>query len=392
MWREPRPVPPSARVWWDWALVAVLVPLAVVEGVTRADLPDRVLSAVVAAGLVSTLLWRRSKPLAAVAVGFGVGAVGTVVLGREFPDQDVMVYLLLLPFALFRWGSGREMVLGAAVMLGKVGLSAVLGHLNPADALAGVVVLFSAMTLGAAVRYRSRARARELDQVKLVERERLARDLHDTVAHHITAMAIRAQAGIATAGTDPSAAVDALRVIDAEAGRALDEMRSIVRILRTADPADPANPADPSEPAGLAPNPRVADLERLVSLSRGGPAVAVEVDGDIDDLPSPVAAAVYRLVQEAVTNARRHARNATRIDVRVVADDAEVRLRVNDDGEPVPRRSSGARGYGLIGMSERANLLGGTCAAGPDADRGWTVTAVLPRAGAGTGAGAGASR
>lgn len=375
-------MPPSARVWWDWALVAVLVPLAVVEAVLRAGLTDRVLSAVVAAGLVSTLLWRRSRPLAAVAVGFGVGALGTVVLGYEFPDQDVMVYLLLLPFALFRWGSGREMALGAAVMLGKVGLSAALGHLRPPDALAGVIVLFSAMTLGAAVRYRHRARARELDQVKLVERERLARDLHDTVAHHITAMAIRAQAGIATAGTDPSAAVDALRVIDAEAGRALDEMRSIVRILRTADAADP------EEPAGLSPHPRVADLERLVSPPRGGPAVAVEVDGDIDDLPSPVAAAVYRLAQEAVTNARRHARNATRIDVRVTADDAEVRLRVNDDGDPVPRRSSGARGYGLIGMGERVNLLGGTCAAGPDADRGWTVTAVLPRAGAASAPGA----
>lgn len=367
VWREPRPVPPSPRAWWDWALVAVLVPLAVAEGVLRADLSDRVFSVVVDIGLMSTLLWRRSRPLAAVAVAFGGVAVCSVVMGREFPDQDVMVYLLLLPFALFRWGSGREMVLGAAIMLGKVGLSAALGHLLPSDALAGVIVLFSAMTLGAAVRYRSRARARELDQVKLVERERLARDLHDTVAHHITAMAIRAQAGIATASTDPSAAVDALRVIDAEAGRALDEMRSIVRILRTEGPVDPVD---------LAPNPGVADLGRLVSLSRGGPAVAVEVDGELDDLPSPVAAAVYRLAQEAVTNARRHARHATRIDVRVVADDTEVRLRVSDDGEP---RASGAPGYGLIGMSERANLLGGTCAAGPNADRGWTVTAVLPR-------------
>ncbi|WP_447004077.1 sensor histidine kinase [Saccharothrix isguenensis] len=368
VWREPRPVLRSPRVWWDWALVAVLAPLAVVEGVSRAGVPDRVLSVAVAVGLLFTLLWRRSRPLTAVAVAFGVSAVCTVVLGREFPDLDVMAYMLLLPFAVFRWGSGREMVLGAAVMLGKVGLSTALGHLRPQDTLAVVVVLFFPMALGAAVRYRARARARELEQAKLVERERLARDLHDTVAHHITAMAIRAQAGIATAASDPSAAVEALRVIDAEAARALDEMRGIVRILRAEQPVD------------LAPNPRVADLGQLVS--RTGPAVEVEVDGDLDDVPSPVAAAVYRLAQEAVTNARRHARHATRIDVRVVADDIEVRLRVSDDGEPVPRRPSGAPGYGLIGMSERAGLLGGTCAAGPNPDRGWTVTAVLPRTGA----------
>jgi signal transduction histidine kinase len=177
-------------------------------------------------------------------------------------------------------------------------------------------------------------------------------------------MAIRAQAGIATAATDPNAAVDALRVIDAEAARALDEMRDVVRILRAEQPVD------------LTPDPRVADLARLVS--RTGPPVEVEVIGDADSLPPPVGAAIYRLAQEAVTNARRHARQATRIDVNVVVDDTSVHLRVTDDGL---RRPAGLPGYGLVGMTERAGLLGGTCAAGPNADRGWTVTAVLPRTG-----------
>jgi signal transduction histidine kinase len=198
--------------------------------------------------------------------------------------------------------------------------------------------------------------------VKLLERERLARDLHDTVAHHVSAMAIRAQAGIATAASDPAAAIDALRIIDAEAARALDEMRGIVRILRAEEPMD------------LTPGPRVADLEQLAS--RTGPTVEVEVVGEADGLQPPVGAAIYRLAQEAVTNARRHARHATRIDVRVVVDENSVRLRVSDDGEPRP---SGAPGYGLVGMTERAGLLGGTCAAGPDPDRGWIVTAELPR-------------
>ncbi len=356
-------MPASPRVLWDWVLVGVLVPVAVVEGVIRPDVSPRPASVVLSAGLVLTLLWRRSRPLLMVATAMGVSALAELVVGREFPDQNTLVCLLLLPFSLFRWGSGREAVLGAAIMVGKVGLSAMLGHLILSDALGAFVVVFAAMAVGAALRYRTRARTRELDQVKLLERERLARDLHDTVAHHVSAMAIRAQAGIATAASDPDAAVDALRIIDAEAARALDEMRGIVRILRAEEPMD------------LTPGPRVADLERLAS--RTGPTVEVEVVGAADGLQPPVGAAIYRLAQEAVTNARRHARHATRIDVRVVVDESSVRLRVSDDGEPRP---SGAPGYGLVGMTERAGLLGGTCAAGPDPDRGWIVTAVLPRA------------
>jgi signal transduction histidine kinase len=347
-------------VWRDWVLVGVLVPVAVLEGVFRAGLSWRVLSVAICAGLVLTLLWRRSRPLLMVVVAFGVCALSSLVADAEFPRQNVLVYMVLLPFALFRWGSGREAVLGAAVMMGKIGLSAVLGYLGPGDALGGVVILVTAMALGAAFRYRSRARNRELDQVKLLERERLARDLHDTVAHHVSAMAIRAQAGIATAPTDPDAAVNALRLIDAEAARALDEMRGMVRLLRTE--------------ADLSPGPRVADLERLTSRTR--PPVDVAIVGNADGLPAPVSAAVYRLAQEAVTNARRHARHATRIEVRVEVDETSVRLRVSDDGQ---LRPAGTPGYGLLGMIERAILLGGTCAAGPNPERGWTVTAELPR-------------
>ncbi len=106
-----------------------------------------------------------------------------------------------------------------------------------------------------------------------------------------------------------------------------------------------------------------------VPVRRGG-------RGDVGDLPPLVQSAVYRLAQESVTNARRHARHATRIEVRVDADDTSVHLRVSDDGETAP---AGAPGFGLIGMIERADLLGGTCEAGPDPGRGWTVTATLPR-------------
>ena len=369
MWDEPRPGDPPQRVWRDWALVGVLVPIAVAEGVLRPDLAWRTISVVVAVGLVPTLLWRRTRPLLMVAIAFATCGLAPLLTGGHSPDLNVMVYLALLPYALFRWGSGREAVIGATIMLARVGLWTVLGYMSLADMTAGFAVLAAAMALGAALRYRSRARLRELDQVKLLERERLARDLHDTVAHHVSAMAIRAQAGLAVSAAQPNAATEALRVIEAEASRALAEMRTMVRVLRRDHPAD------------LAPSPRIRDLEQLASRSRAGPSVDVEVVGDLDDLPPSVGTTIYRLAQESVTNARRHARHATRIVVRVAADDASVHLRVSDDGDTSPIHPNSSPGYGLIGMIERAGLLGGVCEAGPNPDRGWTVTATLPRTG-----------
>ena len=105
----------------------------------------------------------------------------------------------------------------------------------------------------------------------------------------------------------------------------------------------------------------------------------MELVGDVETLPPSIGTAIYRLAQESVTNARRHARHATRIHVRVAADETSVHLRVSDDGEGAAVRATGSPGYGLIGMIERADLLGGTVEAGPDPERGWTVTAVLPR-------------
>jgi signal transduction histidine kinase len=368
VWDEPRPAGAPARGWVDWGLVGAVWVGAVVEGVLREDLPWRVMAVVLAVGLAPTLLWRRSRPLPMVAIAFGACAGAAVVAGGD-PQLSALAFLLILPYSLVRWGAGREILVGSAIVYGKVLLSLVLGHMSLGDTLGGMAILSASGALGAALRYRARARARELDQVKLLERERLARDLHDTVAHHVSAMAIRAQAGLATAAASPEAATDALRVIEGEASRTLAEMRSMVRVLRH------------NLPAERAPAPRVADLEQLGGRGRTGPPVEVEVVGDVDGLPPAVGTAIYRLAQESVTNARRHARHASAIRVRVVADDREVRLDVSDDGEPNALRQKGSPGFGLIGMIERADLLGGTCAAGPGPDRGWTVSAVLPRNG-----------
>lgn len=352
------------RVWRDWVLVAVLVPLAVLEGVLRPGLSWRALSVVVTVGLVAALLWRRTRPLQMVAAVFVVMGLLSVLSGGAIPGTYTGACALVLPYALCRWGSGREAVIGTVLVFLQMGLSAVVGATRPSDAVAGVAIVLSVMALGAAFRFRAGARTREFDQVKLLERERLARDLHDTVAHHVSAIAIRAQAGLATSVSRPGAAVEALRVIEAEASRTLTEMRGIVRVLRR------------DEPAGLAPSPRIADLAQLAGRHRDGPSVDVEVHGDV---PPSMGATIYRMAQESVTNARRHARHATRIEVRVDADAASVRLRVSDDGDTSIVRPTGSSSYGLIGMIERAHLLGGTCEAGPTPDGGWTVTAVLPR-------------
>ena len=357
--------PPPRRVWRDWVLVGVLPLLAVLEGAVRPDVPWRVLWVIVLVALVPTLLWRRTRPLLMLAIAFAATAVVTVLTGADSRFVTT-AYLLILVYAVVRWGTGRAMVLGAAIMLGSFILSFTMGPVLISDVIGGLAVLGSAITLAVAFRWRAAARARELDRVKLLEREQLARDLHDTVAHHVSAIAIQAQAGTAVAPTDPDAAARVLGVIEAEASRTLAEMRSIVRMLRRDDAAE------------TAPDPGIADLRRLARSEPGGPVIDVQTSGDVDELPPTIAAAVYRLAQEAVTNARRHARNATRVDVRLHADAAGIRLDVGDDGDPA---ASATPGYGITGMVERATLLGGTCEAGAAPGGGWVVTAVLPRSG-----------
>jgi signal transduction histidine kinase len=204
-------------------------------------------------------------------------------------------------------------------------------------------------------------------EVKLREREQLARELHDTVAHHVSAIAIQAQAGQAVAASRPAAALEALAIIEREASRTLTEMRTMVGALRAGDEA------------ALAPQPVSSDIDRL-AVSTTLP-VIVERSGDLADLNPLVDRALFRLAQESITNATRHARHATSVTVRLQGESDRVLLSVTDDGdarafEPLHH------GFGLVGMTERANLLGGTLHAGPDPRRGWSDHAVLPKSGA----------
>lgn len=366
LWDAPAAVPaPPRRVWRDWVLVGIIPALAVVEASLRTDVPWRWLWAVVLAALAPTLLWRRSRPFTMLAIAFAVGTtVGVATAGD--PQLYTTAYFLILLYSVFRWGSGRAMVAGGALVVIGMLLTFLATPPELADVIGGVAVAVTTSTLGLAVRWRRRARTRELEQVRLLEREQLARDLHDTVAHHVSAIAIQAQAGSAVAATDPGATVQVLHAIEAEATRTLREMRAMVGVLRAPDDA-------------LAPTPGLAEIRSLETADAATPAIAVRLGGDLDSVPPAVAAAVFRIAQEAVTNARRHAREVTRIDVGVNVDADGVRLEVRDDGGGAA--SVPPPGYGITGMRERAALLGGTCTAGPAPGGGWVVAATLPRAG-----------
>lgn len=361
---EPRVPDPPARVWWDRALVGALLVTAAAEAIWRTDVPARPLATVVAILVIAVLPWRRTQPLLATAVGFGgamVLQVPMILDGAADVGLHSMLVVLLLPYSLYRWASGPEALVGTAIVAVPAGLGLATSE-TLADVVGGATVLVASFALGAAMRYRAVAHHREVEQVRTLERGELARELHDTVAHHVSAIAIQAQAGRAVAATDPASAVETLAVIEAEASRTLSEMRTMVRVLRDGEAAD------------YAPQRGISELDTLTRMS---PAVQVHLGGGLAGLPHPVEVAVYRICQESVTNAIRHALNATAVTVEVSGEVGVVRLRVHDDGETA--RSATTLGYGLLGMAERAKLLGGACQAGPDPVGGWTVEATLPR-------------
>lgn len=366
MWAEPRPARPPVRVWRDWALVAVLVTSSFVETLLREDTAwaPLVVSLVVAA----CLLWRRTSPLAAVAVAFGALLAFDIarIVAVDTTGLQSIAGVLVLPYALLRWGTGREAALGLGIILIWLPVTLVVDPTSPAERVAGYGFFLFSATLGAAVRYRTSSHDREIEQVRLRQRNELARELHDTVGHRVVAIAVQAQAGRALSAADPERALATLVTIEEEASRTLREMRALVGVLRDGTDAD------------LAPRWGVADIERLARPGGEVLGVRVQVSGDVEAVDPAVSTALYMIAAEAVTNATRHASGATHVTVDVTASGRQVRLRVRDDGEASTAGPTPAAGYGLRGMAERASLLGGTLRAGPDPDSGWSVDASLP--------------
>ncbi|HRW19240.1 MAG TPA: histidine kinase [Dermatophilaceae bacterium] len=371
LWREPRAAypPPVGRV--DRLLVAGFEAAALVEGIARPGMQRQPWITLLAMAVIPALLWRRRHPLRACLAGFGVaGLMSAIQLATRRDDlgPSAMLVVIVLLYALLRWGSGREIAVGMPCVVAVVALGMAAGAAGPPDVVGGALFLLLVVALAVVVRYRADLGHRRHREIRNEERLALARELHDTVAHHVSAIAVQAQAGRVVAGARPERAVEILAAVEAEATHTLAEMRAMVRVLRT-DDAD----------AAYAPRFGVADLPALARTVRR-PTVEVRLDDSVSAVPRQVDAALYRIAQEAITNAVRHARGASVVQIEVCRVGDTVRLRVLDDG--TGPSSSDVRGFGLTGMAERAQLLGGELSAGPSPQGGWLVQAVMPAGGA----------
>jgi signal transduction histidine kinase len=218
-----------------------------------------------------------------------------------------------------------------------------------------------------------REQAAEARRIVIEERTRIARELHDVVAHRVSLMTVQAGGAKAVAGEDPAAALQAMGAVE-EAGRqALDELRHLLGVLRPeSDKVD-----------GLGPQPGLGDLPRLIEqIRRAGVDVALTVDGLPAGLPARLDLFASRIVQEALTNVLKHAGPGARTEVRLRTDRSGLVIEVlNDGGGAIADDVSAPGGHGIIGMRERALLLGGRLDAGPRAGGGFQVIAHLPTGG-----------
>ena len=225
-----------------------------------------------------------------------------------------------------------------------------------------------AWALGEATRNRQAAINEQTRRAVADEQARIARELHDVIAHSVSVIVVQAAAADEVFETRPDQARAALRSIESAGREALRELRLLLGAVRPGEPGGPA-----------APQPGLSGLDELVEPLRGvGLAVALRREGAVRPLPAGVDLSAYRIVQEALTNTLRHGR-ATRAEVTVRYGADSVELDVRDDGLAAVRRATGApRGAGLVGMRERASMLGGTLEAGPLAEGGYRVHAHLP--------------
>ncbi|HZS23459.1 MAG TPA: histidine kinase [Gaiellaceae bacterium] len=337
------------------------------------------------AGLVTelpfslALAWRRRYPIAvvvALALGWGLEPA----LGVP-PDQPV-VPVLALVIALYSLAANapvRRAFAGFALMLPAAAVSALHIHGDAAvklgNAAFGLVIAGGAWTAGAVVRSRTQQagalarRAERLESERAVavaaERARIARELHDVLAHSISVMVVQAGAAAEVMRAAPDRAAEALDAVQETGRQALVEMGRLVGLLR-----------ERPEELGYAPQRRLADLDELADRMRdAGLPVDLRIEGEKRPVPLGVDLSAYRVVQEALTNALKHGGGATAV-VRVAYRPGELALEILDDGGGTG--NGGGSGHGLIGMRERIAVFGGEFDAGPRPEGGFAVRACLP--------------
>jgi signal transduction histidine kinase len=360
------------------------------------------IAALFTAGVFLPLALRRRAPVSA----FGILLILGVLLSG-LPTAVSALIFLAATFVLYTVtveGRRRTGIAALALMLAVLVSLAVAEHARP-DGAAGVLVPVAlasviAWMTGYSVRQRRRyvvtLQQQAASRAVTDERLRIARELHDVVAHSMSVIAVQAGYGQYVIARDPDGAREALGAIQATSRDALDEMRRMLGVLREpgqqvpgpagTEPA-PAQPVpDRPQPASapLAPAPGLAGLDRLIGRTRGaGVQVTREVHGPVRPVPAGIDLSAYRIIQEALTNVVKHAGSGVVCAVSVGYTDAELVIRVTDEGGPDARvapggSAGGGTGHGIIGMRERVNLCGGTFGAGPLPVGGFQVTASLP--------------
>ncbi|WTJ96712.1 sensor histidine kinase [Streptomyces sp. NBC_01537] len=340
---------------------------------------------------LAALLWPvAGRPVwLTVAVRTGVpaalsGAVTAAVVlsGREslYGPGELAILLCLLLIAVrdcpVRWVAVCGVLNGAAVLALPYRQAPGDSSVNPFAMLflAGAVA-----GLGGYLRALDHRRRAAITETRRAERLAMAADLHDFVAHHVTGILVQAQVAQLLAMSDPERLAGILKDVERAATEALASMRRTVGLMREVPETGPTD----RHPTG--------DLAALPDLVEGfsgpvGPKGELRRDPSVpDDLPHETQAAAYRVVQEALTNVRRHAADATEVTVGLAYDGRVLEVTVRDDGRGGSRLPQAARGggFGLVGLTERVTALGGELLTGPCSDRrGWEVTAILPTANA----------
>lgn len=319
----------------------------------------------------AALALRRRAPLL-MWVGIWAGVALQDLITRHPPQGLGLIFVLFAGgYSLGAHASLRRAAAGLAVTAPVMALISRLGGVGMglsfipilAFWLAGVLV--RARRRSAALAERNAALQRQAEQAAAAERARIARELHDIVAHHLSVVVLQA-AGARASG---KAAEAALEKIEHSGRQALAETRRLLGVLRDTD-----------EETGLAPQPGISGLDALAGTVRAaGLPVNLVIDGDHTALPAAVDVSVYRIVQEALTNILKHAGGAC-ADVTIGCADEAVTIEITDDGTGEPGNRAPAGGHGLAGMRERAAIFGGELHAGPRPGGGFAVRARLPLA------------
>jgi signal transduction histidine kinase len=337
----------------------------------------KALAAIASLVMSAALLWRRRAPLESLLAAGGTFAAWTLI---DAPMGSLMPFVIVLVaiFTAAQKEPPRRAVAGGVIGLAAIWLEIAVTDNNFANyAFTGVFIVgawlagrgFSSREAHAGV-LEARAERLELEARAAVadERARIARELHDVVAHNVSVIVIQSQAAQQSTPPDTDAG-RALRSIETTGQDALTEMRRLLGLLRKED-----------EELALAPQPSLRHLDRLAeSVRDAGLPVEVEVEGDPVALPPGVDLSAYRIVQEALTNALKHAGPArARVLVRYRAE--ELELEISDDGTGAAGANGG--GHGLVGMRERVNVYGGVVESGGRPEGGYAIRVRLPLASA----------